>query len=322
MELHRVSGRRGLGFGLAFLTMLLWGALPIALEGVLRSLDAATITWARFVVSALVLAALLGFRRRLPPLRGLRRLDWGLLAVATVFLAANYLAYLVALDWTSPANAQVMIQLAPLLLALGGIVVFGERFTRLQWIGVAILTTGLAVFFAGQLRALVTDLERHLLGDAVMVLAALTWAIYGLAQKQLLRVLSSQGIMLCIYVGCAGLFALLAEPRSLLELDALGVGLLAFAALNTIFAYGAFSEALAHWEASRVSAVLALTPLATLAFSELVELGWPAFLGAPELSLAALAGACLVVVGSLTTALGAEIGPGLEVPDATRTDGP
>jgi drug/metabolite transporter (DMT)-like permease len=308
MELHRVSGRRGLGFGLACLTMVLWGALPLALEGVLRTLDAATITWARFMVSAAVLVVVLGGRRRLPKLGALRRLDWTLLGVATVFLAANYLAYLIALDWTSPANAQVMIQLAPLLLALGGIVVFGERFTRLQWIGVAVLVTGLAVFFAGQLRALVADLERHLLGNAVMVLAALTWAIYGLAQKQLLRTLSSQGIMLCIYVGCAGLFAWLAEPSSLLELDALGAGLLAFAAFNTIVGYGAFSEALEHWEASRVSAVLALTPLATLAFSELVEAWWPMFMDSPELSWGALGGACLVVTGSLTAALGAESG--------------
>jgi drug/metabolite transporter (DMT)-like permease len=306
MEMHRASGRHGLGFGLACLTMVLWGALPLALEGVLRTLDAATITWARFVVSAAVLSAVLGARGRLPRLGGLRRLDWGLLGVATVFLAANYLAYLIALDWTSPANAQVMIQLAPLLLAVGGIVVFGERFTRLQWVGVAVLVTGLAVFFAGQLRMLVTDIERHLRGDAVMVLAALTWAIYGLAQKQLLRVLSSQAILLCIYVGCAALFALIAEPRSLLELDALGAGLLAFTAFNTIVAYGAFSEALEHWEASRVSAVLALTPLATLAFSELVDALWPAFLDLPQLSWGALAGARLVVVGSLTTALGAE----------------
>ncbi len=308
MEMHRVSGRDGLGLGLALLTMLLWGALPIALEGVLRTLDAPTITWARFSVSAVVLAVVLGARGGLPRLSGLRRVEWGLLGIATVFLAANYLAYLVALDWTSPANAQVMIQLAPLLLAVGGIVVFGERFTRLQWIGVAVLVTGLGVFFAGQLRGLVAEVEQHLRGNAVMVLAAATWAVYGLAQKQLLRALSSQGIMLCIYVGCAALFGLLATPSSLLELDALGAWLLAFATLNTIVAYGAFSEALEHWEASRVSAVLALTPLATLAFSEWVQALFPDFLELPELSWAAIGGACLVVVGSLTTALGAKTG--------------
>lgn len=40
--------------------------------------------------------------------------------------------------------------------------------------------------------------------------------------------------------------------------------LLAFCGLNTLVAYGCFSEALAHIEASRVSAVIAMTPLVTL----------------------------------------------------------
>ncbi|MEN8182782.1 MAG: DMT family transporter [Myxococcota bacterium] len=307
MELHRVSGRRGLGFSLAFLTMALWGALPIALQGVLRSVDPATITWVRFSVSAILLGAVLAARRQLPPLGRLGRPEWILLGLATVFLAANYLAYLIALDWTSPATAQVMIQLAPLLLALGGVVIFRERFTRIQWLGVGTLVFGLALFFAGQLAALVAEVDRYLAGNAVMVLAAATWAVYGLAQKQLLRSLASQGIMLCIYIGCTGLFAVLAEPRHLLALDATGWWLLGFCALNTIVAYGAFSEALQHWEASRVSAVLALTPLATLGLSSLVASHWPGFLSPPLLSWSALAGALLVVVGSLATALGAGV---------------
>ncbi len=193
---------------------------------------------------------------------------------------------------------------------LSGVFVFGEPFSWVQWAGFSVLVAGIAIFSMGRL-ATVRELagsEQHVYGNAMIALSALTWAVYGVAQKQLLRVLPSQHIMLCIYVGCAGLFALLAEPRSLLELDALGAGLLAFAAFNTIVAYGAFSEALEHWEASRVSAVLALTPIATLAFSELVEAWWPTFLDSPELSWGALGGACLVVAGSLTTALGAEGG--------------
>jgi hypothetical protein len=66
-------------------------------------------------------------------------------------------------------------------------------------------------------------------------------------------------------VGCALAFAPLASPSSLARLDAAGAGVLAFCALNTVVGYGAFAESLAHWEASRVGAVLALTPLGTLA---------------------------------------------------------
>ena len=60
-----------------------------------------------------------------------------LLIVATLGLAANYIGFLLGLDHTSPANAQVLIQLGPLLLALGGLVVFRERFAPAQWLGFA-----------------------------------------------------------------------------------------------------------------------------------------------------------------------------------------
>jgi drug/metabolite transporter (DMT)-like permease len=284
--------------------MALWGVLPLALEIALRALDPATITWVRFTISALLLGAILAARGGLPPLRELGAGQWRLLALATVFLAINYQAFLVGLHWTTPANAQVMIQLAPLLLACGGIAVFGERFTRVQWIGVGVLVAGLGLFFAGQVTALAAGLRRHLQGDAVMLAASLTWAVYGLAQKQLLHSLPSQAIMLCIYAGCAALFFPLAEPARLAGLDGLGWAMLLFCGLNTLLGYGAFAEALAHWEASRVSAVLALTPLATVACTWLASARWPDLVAPEPLGLAALAGAGLVVAGSLATSLG------------------
>src|SRR5262249_39473592 len=111
LDLHRTSGRAGLGFALAATPMALWAVLPFALPRVLAVLDPFTITWVRFVVSALVLGGVLAARRDLP-----RSSDIGadravLLAVATLFLAANYAAFLFGLAWTSAADAQVLIQL-------------------------------------------------------------------------------------------------------------------------------------------------------------------------------------------------------------------
>ena len=117
MALHQPTGRSRLGFALAATTMLLWGTLPLALKLALHSLDAVTITWFRFGVASLVLVAWLGWRGQLPALAGLGRSGWGLLAIAVLGLAANFLAFLVGLDLTTPANAQVLIQLAPMLLA-------------------------------------------------------------------------------------------------------------------------------------------------------------------------------------------------------------
>lgn len=304
MELHRPSGRSRLGFFLALTTMLLWGALPLALKITLRSMDAYTITWYRFLLSALLLGILLAYQRRLSSLRTLEANGWGLLGIATTFLCANYVAYLFGLHHTTPANSQVLIQLAPLLLALGGLWVFNERFTPLQWSGFAVLLVGLGAFFRDQVHSLAAAAEDYYLGSSLVLLAALTWAVYGLAQKQLLRWLPSQVIMLCIYTGCAGLLTPLSTPAGLLQMDSVELGMLVFCALNTLVAYGTFAEALAHWEASRVGAVLALTPITTLAASSAASALWPNLIPAATISRTGLFGAGLVVLGSLLTALG------------------
>jgi drug/metabolite transporter (DMT)-like permease len=311
MELHRASGRAGLGFAFALTTMLLWGVLPLVLEAALRSVDAFTLTWFRFLAAALVLGGWLAVRGALPRLGALGAGEWRLLAIATAGLAANYIGYLLGLERTTPANAQVLIQSAPLLLALGGVVVFRERFTRTQWLGLAAIVAGLAGFFSSQLltqratrAALGRGLDGYLSGVSWIGVAAMTWAVYGLAQKQLLRVLSSQGVMLCIYAGCTLCFWPAAQPSLLAGVSLTGAALLAFCALNTLVAYGAFAAALEHWEASRVSAVLALTPLATLACSAAATRLLPGTAVPETLSLASWAGAAAVVVGSLTTSLG------------------
>ena len=99
--------------------MLMWGVLPLILQGVLRDLDPVTLTWFRFSFATVVLGIVLRSRAALPRLSGLGSRRLGLLLVATVFLAGNYIAYLLGLDRTNAPSAQVLIQAAPLLLALG-----------------------------------------------------------------------------------------------------------------------------------------------------------------------------------------------------------
>ncbi len=301
---HQASGRTGLGLALASCTMLMWGGLPLALEVLLETIDPITLIWFRFFVSALGLGAILAAQGRLPRLDLLDRGGWILLLVATGFLAGNYFGYLLGLDRTNAASAQVLIQLAPLLLAVGGIFVFRERFARLQWIGLGVLLIGLLGFFGAQITALVAEIDRYLSGVALIGFAAVTWAIYGLAQKQLLTRLGSQGIMLCIYVGSAGIFWLGARTEALGGLGAAGWVVMAFASGNTLVAYGTFAAALEHWEASRVSAVLALTPIATLLFTQVAVRIWPEHVSTEGVTPGAVVAACIVVAGSMLVALG------------------
>ena len=298
--------------------MLVWGALPLALKATLVFVDPVTLTVVRFAASAGLLALWLGRRGRLAAPASLRGSGW-LLAVAVLGLAANFIGFLLGLDRTGPGNAQVLIQLAPLLLGLGGIAVFGERYTRLQWLGVGVLVAGLGLFFRAQLASQAGALEPYLGGSALLAFAAFTWGVYGLAQKQLLHHHASAGLMCWIYAGCALVLLPGARPAALLDVPLAGWALVAFCTANTLVGYGAFAAALEHVEAGRVAAVLALTPVATLCFSTLVSALAPGAFTAESLGAGHWLGGLCVVAGSMLTALGAEPGVHAAPPDQAAT---
>ena len=306
MALHRTSGNQRRGLLLALVVMLIWSVLPHVLKVLLTYMDPYSVTWFRFVIASAGFGWMLTRRGDLPRMGNFRKRELGLLGIAIVFLAANYIGFLIGLDLTSAATSQVLIQIGPVLLALGGILIFREQFSRVQWLGFAILVSGLLIFFGSQISQLAdraSEAAQYRLGVMTIVAAALTWAIYGLAQKQLLASIPSQPLMLCLFVGCAVIFTPVVDISSLKGLDRIGWVALALAGFATAVAYGSFAAALEHVEASRVSAVIALVPLGTLISSYLFSALAPELF--PRVSLPPLSffGAAAVVSGSLITSL-------------------
>ncbi|GFM72437.1 membrane protein [Pseudomonas cichorii] len=302
--MHISSGRWVYGLCLALLTAFLWGILPVKLKQVLQAMDPVTVTWFRLLVSGVLLFIWLASVKRLPSLKVLGGKGRILVALAVFGLVGNYVLYLVGLRLLSPGTTQLMIQTGPILLLLGSIVLFKERFTLGQGIGLFVLLIGFGLFFNERLVELFTSLSDYTAGVLIVFLAAVVWTFYGLSQKQLLTVWNSLQVMMVIYLFCALLITPWAHPMEALQLSPLQGWLLLACCLNTLVAYGAFAEALAHWEASRVSATLALTPLVTLAAVAVAAWLWPDYVQAEEINTLGYCGAVLVVLGSALTALG------------------
>ena len=302
--IHQTSGRWRLGLSLSLLTVFLWGILPIALKVTLQVLDVYTVIWFRFLMSFILLAIYLFVQKKLPTIEQLRSSSGKLLAIATIFLGGNYFLFMQGLALTTASNAEVIIQLSTVLLGFGGLVIFRERYTLWQWFGVSVLTLGFLLFFKAQITNLITAQGQYLVGSGLLVLGAVCWAIYALAQKQLLQSLSSYHIMLIIYGGCALLFTPFTKVYKIFNLDFMHLSMLLFCGLNTLIAYGSFAESLEHWEASRVSAVLALAPIVTLIAVELVAGIFPQLIPPENITLIGIIGALLVVSGSVAIALG------------------
>jgi len=302
--MHTVSGRWQLGLTLSLTTAFLWGLLPIALKGVLLQMDAITVTWYRFAVAAVFLLLYMAVRKRIPSLKALKGVAGLLMLIAILGLCANYVFYLFGVDSITPSSAQVMIQTAPMFMLLGGLVIFKESFNKWQWLGFTSFVIGLILFFNMRFSEIMDNMDgAYTVGLFWMFLAAITWAAYALAQKQLLNNYSSNQIMFIIYITSVFILLPWSEPDQVMPLNTLGWGLLIFCCLNTIVAYGAFAEALAHWEATRVSAILALTPLVTIISMKVVAHFFPDYLPSEPLNALSIVGSVMVVLGSATTAL-------------------
>jgi drug/metabolite transporter (DMT)-like permease len=297
------TGRWQLGLGLSLCATLLFGLLPIALKGLLTSLDAYTITWIRFLIAAMIMSVVVVTKQRLSFTRLNRSTVW-LLILACGGLCSNYVLYLTGLRYLMPSSAQVLIQMAPILLLLGSLVLLGESFSPIQWVGLGLLLLGFVLFFNHRLEALFHQLTADTIGILLIVASALVWAVYGLAQKQLLQIFSPTTSMLIIYgVGTLILWPM-AQPVQLLHLKGVLWLPLIFSASSTLLAYWTFAEALNHWPTPRVSAVLAMVPIVTVVAMTGSTVLWPDLIQPENLSLLSIGGLLLVVVGSMMSALG------------------
>ncbi|MEW6752403.1 MAG: DMT family transporter [Candidatus Latescibacterota bacterium] len=301
MDLHRSTGRWRLGLALALVTALIWGLLPLALKFLVGTLDPVTITWARFLGAGALLAAARAHRQR----PSLGRVPWmyGLLVLATLGMCGNYALYLAGLRLTTPSTAQLVTQLAPLFLMGGSMLLFGERFCRAQWLGLGVLLGGLGLYFGGRVDVPGAGLAGMAGGVLLVVAGAASWAVYALAQKQLLRDFTPDFVLPFVYLAGALLLWPAAQPALVLVQSWPRLLLLAVTALVTLVSYRCFSGALQHLEGARVSVVLSLSPLITVSGVAVAASLVPQRVHPEQLGAAGLLGALLVVGGSALTAL-------------------
>jgi drug/metabolite transporter (DMT)-like permease len=288
---------------LALLAAALWGVLPIALRIVTAAVDPITVTWYRFGTAALLLGIYLAVTGGLPRIS---RESWavrGLLLAAALGLIANYVLFVVGVQMTTPATTVTVNQLANVFLLLGGLLLFHEHFGKLQWGGLLILLAGQLLFFNHRLPLLFTSEAHTGFGVVLVMIGSLCWAGYGLAQKQLLKRLTSAQVLLLFYVTGMLLLWPWAHPSQVKALDSTQRIALLFCALNTLIAYGAFAEAMKLWQVTRVTALVATTPLFTL-LAALLAAHWLRLASAAEpLNALSVAGAIAVVAGSALCAL-------------------
>ena len=285
------------GILLASTTAFLWAVLAIVLKFIVAHVQAVNIVWFRFLFAFVVLLALNIIRTpeqlsvlRRPPLR---------LILVGILLALNYVGFLKGIELTSPSNAQILIQMAPLGLAVCGIVLFKEPFRGPQKLGFVLALIGFAFFYRDGFTNFVDNLDVYRNGNFWILFAAMTWTTYAVLNKVLLRELTSNQINLAIYLTATLLLVVFTEPAQFTELTPGIWALLIFAGLNTLVAYGCLAESFRYIPAYQISFIIVCNPLLTLILMSIIgRLGIPE-LSPQRLGLGGWIGALLVIGGSV-----------------------
>ena len=281
---------RKAGLIAAFTTAGAWSLLAIFLKYGLKFADSYSIVWYRMLVAFLALLIWLLAKGQSKKLK-VFMIKPGLLLVAAVCLSLNYVGFMQGVHYTSPANAQIFIQLGPLLLALSGIFIFKEKLSSKQLLGLIFCVIGFGLFFMDRMDKVGDNHSVFFLGLAWVVGAAVIWAVFASLQKHLLTIWDSTQINIYIYLVATILYSPFVDWGKISALPLSIHALYVFLGLNTILAYGCLSVALRNLPATQVSPILIMNPLLTLVFILIIDhmewgfipadpIGWSGYLGA------------------------------------------
>lgn len=289
---------RNKGILYALSAAIIWGFLAISLKVSLNYVPPLTIVWMRFTVAFIVLLTVLFFKER-PALQVLKKPPL-LAIVAAVALSFNYIGYIKGLDLTSPSNAQVIIQLAPLLLVMVGLIIYKEKVSAHQIMGFLIALLGFGVFYQDQIGQLLGSPDNYNAGVTWVVGAALAWVLFASLQKSLVQKFHAQGLNLLIYLIPVLLLIPWVDFNVIGSLSLPLWALMIFLGLNTLLAYGAIAEAFRFLPANKVGIIVTINPIITIVTMGLLTSIGVSWIEPERISFYGFLGAILILVGVIT----------------------
>ncbi len=277
-------------------TALLWGFLAIALKVSLYDLNPVSVVWFRFSVAFTLLLIIMGFSGRMRK-KIIQRPPWQVF-VAAAFLGLNYLGFITGISKTSPSNAQVFIQIGPVSLAFAGLIIFREKLSWKHAVGFFLLAGGFWLFYSEQSDVAGTRTSGYTSGIISIMLGGLSWAVFSVIQKFLVKKRDPNFLNLMIYGFCSIMFLPFVEFDRFSSLDTGDWLLLIFLGVNTLLAYGSLALALKYTEANKISVIITLNPVITFIVMAILSEAAVTWIAAEHFTLLSIAGAGIVFTGA------------------------
>lgn len=289
------------GIYFASFTAMLWGFLAIALKVSLSNLSPVDVTWFRFTLAfiALFIYYSLFDRRKITILA--KPPPMALLAGAC--LGMNYFGFISGINYTTPAISQIFMQSGPVMLAISGFVIFKERASTRQLIGLGLVLCGLLVFYREQILVLADDISKYNKGVFWVFIGAVSWTCYAIFQKPLVQKHDPMQLNLIIFGLPSLAFAPFVNFSYFPQISTNEWLLLIFLGLNTLAAYGSLAFALKYLDANKISVIITCNPILTMGTMAVLGAIGVSWIELEKFSLLTIVGACIVIFGAIFTVI-------------------
>ncbi|MGE4278999.1 MAG: DMT family transporter [Magnetospirillum sp.] len=246
------------------LAAILWGANFNLSQLVVHEIHPLLAGAGRFVLAALVMLAVAGLWRHKVPFRKHWRAYF---LLGLVGIGGFNLLFFMGMASTSAVNGSLIMATNPLVTSALAALFLGERLGRVQVMAMPVALAGVGVVVLGGGAGL------HLaMGDAAMIGANLSWALYNVLARRLMPaesgVSNTAGIMSmgALVMAAGGL--MVGAPVQMPSSQALGA--LAFMAVGgSALAYLLWNAGISRLGAARTSVFLNLVPVSTMSIAAL-----------------------------------------------------
>lgn len=251
----------------ALLIMLIWGISYLSIRVVVQEIDPVLSAFYRFLVSSVILYAILKTKY---PEEKLLREDrakmalGGLLGVALYFIFENY-----SVKYTSASNVSILISSIPVFTLLSQRIVFKEKMTKEKVLGASLSALGIIVIIAS--KGKISLFSQGTAGDLMALAAALCWVFYNVVTSRFkgkyksITVTTYQGMWGCLFLSPSLLFNRISVPSISVTLN------LAFLSLFCSFiAYVMYIYCLERLGATVITTYINLQPIVSLVSAYLI----------------------------------------------------
>lgn len=187
----------------------LWGAMFVVSDAMMTVIPPITLLSLRLIIAALMFAGILAAQGRL---RLPRRDALSLMALGVLGFGISVGTQFIGTALSSAINGAVITSAAPAFIVIFAWLLLREPLTPLKLIAGAVATLGVLIILDLSQFSLGVSDPRHLLGDAALAVAAVSWAAYSVLVRRASRRFSTAVITTYALIGgllfCAPIAAL------------------------------------------------------------------------------------------------------------------